>query len=119
MLSKIYKIIILVIAFIVGLFVARKVIAITNMDITITKKAVNKTENGYTITVNMVCKDGITELINQDFTQNHNPNNSFDVAMGALKEQMQKVIDDYKSNQTLLENSDLDTAVADIQISLK
>ena len=118
MINKIYKIIILVIAFVVGLFMARKVIGQTNMDITITKKAVNKTDNGYTITLNMICKDGAIEIINQDFTQNHNPANSVDVAKEAIRERMQKAIDDYKTNQTVLSSQQLDNAVVDIQNSL-
>lgn len=122
MLNKIYKIIALVIASIIGLFMARKVasqIINNNMDITVTKKAVNKTDSGYQITLNLVCIDGTEEVINQDFIQNHNPNNSVSVAIGVMKEKMQKVIDDYTTNQTVLNSQQLDNAVADIQNSLK
>lgn len=88
------------------------------MDITITKKAVNKTDSIYQITLNMICIEGIIEVINQDFTQNHNPANSINIAKEAIQKRMQKVIDDYKANQTILNSQQLDNAVADIQNSL-
>ena len=77
----------------------------------VTKKGVTKTDFGYIITVNVVVKEGETELLNEDFSQNHNRNNNLNVAMTELKTKMKARIATYKDEVAFLGNSTLDTAI--------
>ena len=86
---------------------------------TITKKSVKETQpNLYSISLNMICKEGTAEIINQDLSVSYWKGQSAVDAINGIKNEMQKVVDKYKREQAILVSTQLDTAVTDIQNSL-
>ena len=85
---------------------------------TITKKSTTKTDFGYIITVNLLVKELDVEIINEDFSQNHNENNDLKVAMSELKKKIEARVNKYNNEQTFLKSANLDTEIAALQTSL-
>lgn len=77
------------------------------------KKSASKNASGiYSISVNLVLTDDSVEVINQDFSQNHNPVNDIAVARNELVIKIQAVIDKYKADKIIYESSAFTNAVA-------
>lgn len=89
------------------------------MTINISKISVTKPqEKMYSITLKLLVKDGTTEIINQDFSENHKVGNSVDYTLNKFKDKMQKTIDDYKEEQDVFTSSQLDTAITNLESQL-
>ena len=80
--------------------------------INVSKVSVRKAqEKMYSITLNLLVADGGTELINQDFSENHKIGYSVDYTVNRFKEKMQAVIDNYQEEQNILNSAQLDSAI--------
>ena len=72
------------------------------LTVLVTKKSVTQSQNGlWGITLNLTCKDGIPEVINQDFFIRYKTGQDIEVIVKRVQEEMQKVIDYYKSSQVI------------------
>lgn len=69
------------------------------LEATIIKKSATKNYGTYIVAVNLVLTDDAVEVINQDFSQIHNPANNISVARDELLIKVQAAIDEYKENQ--------------------
>lgn len=79
----------------------------------ITKKSALKNVNGiYSIAVNLVLTDNSVEVINRNFSQDHNPANNISVARDELVMKIQTVIDTYKANKIVYDSTAFTNAVA-------
>ena len=87
---------------------------------TITKKSVNKSTDGrVSLVVNLTLKDGGIEVLNQDFSQNHNPANDISSAGNELLKRMQNKINEYKSGKVVYGSALFDKAILDINSKLE
>ena len=72
----------------------------------------------WNITLKLRCLDGTEEVVNRDFSVRYRPTQSISDKTAELRQQMQKVIDDYKGEQQIFNHSQLNTAVTNIQSNL-
>ena len=87
--------------------------------ITVTKKSVSKPRNGmFSITLNLLIKNGEETLIDSDFTEVHKTEKTIDFTLGKFTKKMQEAIDFYKSEKAVFDSSQLDTAVSTLQNNL-
>jgi hypothetical protein len=89
------------------------------LSITVSKKSVTKDQNGqYAITLNMVAKEGLAEVINKDFTSHYH--NGVDPAAIIAKWQidMQAEIAKYKDEQSIYTHATLDAGVTTLNTNL-
>ncbi len=78
----------------------------------VTKKSVQTSQSGlWIITLNLQGLDGATEVINQDFQIRYKTGQDVEVKVKAIQEEMQRFIDNYKSEQVIFNNAKLTTAV--------
>ncbi len=82
------------------------------LTIFVTKKSVTQSQSGlWNITLNLVCKDGTPEVINQDFSMRYKVGQDVEVVVKKIQEEMQRVIDYYKSSQVIFNHAKLATAI--------
>jgi len=82
------------------------------LTILITKKSVTQSQEGlWKITLNLACKDGVPEVINQDFSVRYKTGQDIEVVVKKTQEEMQRVINFYKSSQVILNHAKLATAI--------
>lgn len=67
----------------------------------VTQNAASKNNGTYLISMNMVLTDDAVEVIDQNYSQNHNPANNISVARDEIMKRMQKDIDNYKATQVV------------------
>ena len=73
----------------------------------------------WNITLNLRCTEGIIEVINQNFSVRYRPGQNAEAKVKSLIADMQKIIDDYKSEQQIFNNPLLETAVTWLQNNLE
>ena len=71
----------------------------------ITKKSATKRNGIYSISVNLILTDGGVEVVNKDFSQDHNPVNNISNARDELLIKVQSTIDNYKDNKLVLDST--------------
>ena len=82
---------------------------------TVTKVSVNIPQlKLYIITLNLKVSDGVTNVIDQNFTQEYRTGESVAGIVNKFQAQMQDVIDKYKLEKSLLDNAQLNTAITNI-----
>ena len=87
---------------------------------TITKKSADKNINNIiVITVNLVLTEDEIEVLNLNFSQNHNPANNISVARNELLVKMQTAIDKYKNDKVIYDSTAFTDAVAYIDNNLE
>lgn len=86
---------------------------------TVTKKSANKNTNNIIITANLVLTDDSVEVLNQDFSQNHNSVNNISVARNELLIKMQTAIDKYKSDKVIYDSTAFTDAITYIDNNLE
>ncbi len=87
---------------------------------TVTKVGVVSSDVGYyTITLNLKVNDGVSDVIDKDFSVNYRTSwdNVSDLEE-LMRIQMQKEIDTYKAADTISQSSALSTSVTNVQGSL-
>ncbi len=89
------------------------------LSITVTKKSVTQSQDGlWGITLNLVCKDGVPEVINQDFSMRYKTGQDIEVVVKRLQEEMQRIINYYKSSQVIFNHAKLATAITYLNSNL-
>lgn len=89
------------------------------LTITITKKSVTQSQDGlWNIVLNLICKDGVPEVINQDFTMRYKTGQDIEVVIKKIQGEMQKTIDYYKSSQVIFNHAKLATAITYLNSNL-
>lgn len=80
---------------------------------TITKKSVTLVGDGkYTITYNLLYKDGVTTLIDRDFSQVFKPGMAWATTVTALmRDEMKKAIANYKAEQVIYNGAPIAASV--------
>jgi hypothetical protein len=72
------------------------------LSVSITKKSVTRQQDKlYNISVNMSLKDGVTEVLNQDFSIRYRTGDNIANKKAELQAKIQEVIDNYKAEQVL------------------
>ena len=90
------------------------------MTIQISKVKVNETLKGqWAVTLNMKLMEGTEELFNQDFSEDYKTGDDIANIGNKFKDKMQEVINKYKSEQTILTHTKLDTVVTALQNQLE
>lgn len=85
----------------------------------VTIVGVSKQMDGlWNITLNLKYLDGTEELVNQNFSVQYRSGQDVEAKAKVLRKQMQKAIDDYKSEQQIKNSSQLATAVTWLQNNL-
>lgn len=80
---------------------------------TITKKSVVQTQDGlYSVTLNLQYKDGVTVLLDRDFTENYWKGGTFNFVN--FKARMKDTIQQYKDEQALFNGTVLATVVTNL-----
>lgn len=85
---------------------------------TITKKSVSIAKTSKTVTLNLVYKDGETELINQDFSGTYYRGEVLAVAIRDIRIAMQTAINKYKQEETLFNSAGLTAAVTNMTLEV-
>jgi hypothetical protein len=85
---------------------------------TITKKSVSIAKTSRTVTLNLVYKDGDTELINQDFSGTYYTGEVLASAIKAIRIAMQTAINKFKQEETLFNSAGLTTAVTNMTLEV-
>lgn len=89
------------------------------MEITVVKKSVKRTQPKlYSVTLNLVVKDGTTEVINQDFAENYRTGQSIADIVGRFKTKMQEVIDACKEEKQIFSAAQFDNAIIALKNNL-
>ena len=87
---------------------------------TITKKSADKNINNIiVITVNLVLTEDEIEVLNLNFSQNHNPANNISVARNELLIKMQTAIDKYKNDKVIYDSTAFTDAITYIDNNLE
>lgn len=87
--------------------------------ILVTKKSVTQVQEGlWNITLNLICNDGVPEVINQDFSMRYKTGQDVEVVVKKIQEEMQKVINYYKSSQFIFNHAKLATAITYLNTNL-
>jgi hypothetical protein len=83
---------------------------------TVTKKSVTyMNPNDYNITLNLLLKDGTTEVLNQDISFPFDKTDTVPKKTLEVISRMQAEIDKYKAAQVIFNSAALNTAVANVQ----
>ncbi len=86
---------------------------------TVTKKSVDLTQKDlYSITLNLILKEGTTEVLNQDFNQRYRTGDVISGVTNKFIAQMQTVINEYKAEQVIFNHAQLSTAITNISNGL-
>ena len=89
------------------------------LTILVTKKNVTQSQAGlWSITLNLSCKDGVPEVINQDFSMRYKTGQDIELIVKKIQEEMQKVINYYKSSQVIFNHAKLATAITYLNSNL-
>ena len=89
------------------------------LTILVTKKSVTQSQDRlWNITLNLSCKDGVPEVINQDFSFRYKTGQDIEVVVKKIQEEMQRVIDYYKSSQVIFNHAKLTTAITYLNSNL-
>ena len=89
------------------------------MEIIVTKKAVKKIQPKlYAITLNLTCKEGLVEVLNQDFSEHYRTGQNVAEIVNDFKIKMQEAINDYKEEQQIFSTAQLDNAVVALKNGL-
>jgi len=87
--------------------------------ILVTKKSVTQSQDGlWNITLNLACQDATVEVINQVFSMRYKTGQDIEVVVKKVQEEMQRVIDYYKSSQVILNHAKLATAITYLNSNL-
>ena len=90
------------------------------MTVEISKVSVNRTLIGqWAVTLNLKLMDGGTELFSQNFSEDYKTGDNVADIGNKFKDKMQKTIEKYKSEQTIYNNTQLDTVVTALQNQLE
>ena len=90
------------------------------MTVEITKVSVNRTLIGqWAVTLNLKLIDEGTELFSQNFSEDYKTGDNVANIGAKFKDKMQETIDKYKSEQTIYNNTQLDTVVTALQNQLE
>ena len=71
-----------------------------------------------TLKLRLIDDDRITELLNQNFSENYRIGQSIVNVVDRFRTVMQKIIDNYKAEQNLFNNAQLDNAIKNLKNSL-
>ena len=86
---------------------------------TVTKKSVTRQmPKLWNITLNMILTDGSVEVLNKDYSVKYRTGDDISLKTDLFIKQMQKDIDNYKSEQAIFTNAQLDTAITTVQEGL-
>ncbi len=89
------------------------------LTISVAKKSVSQSQSGlWNITLNMICKDGVSEVINQDFSMRYKAGQDVEVEVKKVQEGMQRVIDYYKASQVIFNHVKLTTVITYLNSNL-
>lgn len=89
------------------------------LSVIITKKSVSKMQDKlYSVTVNMILKDGTTDVLNQDFHVKYRTGDNIANKKAVLQAEMQGVIDNYKAEQLIFSAIAFTTMCTQIQNGL-
>ena len=89
------------------------------LTILVIKKSVTQSQDGlWNITLNLNCKDGVPEVINQDFSVRYKTGQDIEVMVKKVQEEIQKVINYYKSSQVIFNHAKLATAITYLNTNL-
>jgi len=89
------------------------------LTILVTKKSVTQSQGGlWNITLNLTCQDVAIEVINQDFSIRYKTGQDIEVIVGNIQEEMQRVINYYKSSQVIFNHAKLATAITYLNANL-
>lgn len=89
------------------------------LTILVTKKSVTQSQDGlWSITLNLTCKDGTPEVINQDFSMRYKTGQDIELVAKKIQEEMQRVINYYKSSQVIFNHAKLATAITYLNSNL-
>ena len=89
------------------------------LTILVTKKSVTQSQDGlWSITLNLACKDGVPEVINQDFSMRYKTGQDIGLVVKKVQEEMQRVINYYKSSQFIFNHAKLATAITYLNSNL-
>ncbi len=81
----------------------------------VTKKSVKYVQSKlHSITFNLLLKDDTIEVVNQDVSVEYRAGDNPAQKVNEVKEKMQTLIDNYKSEKAIFNNAALDTAVNNI-----
>jgi len=87
---------------------------------TVTKKSVTEVQSKlWTVTINMILKDGTSEVLNKDYAINYRPGDSIAAKKNAWIAMMQADIDKYKGEKTIKNASALNTVVTNVKAGLE
>lgn len=89
------------------------------LTITVAKKSVSKVQDGlWNVTLNLICSNAGTEVINRDFSVKYRVGDSIPFLYQKFLSNMQAVIAQYKAEQILLAKPELDTVVTNLNSNL-
>lgn len=87
---------------------------------TVTKKNVSKVmPKLWTITLTLTLSDNSVEIYQNDYTARYRTGDNIATKEADLQARMQTDINNYKSEQTIFNNAQLDTVVANIEAGLE
>lgn len=90
------------------------------LTILVTKKSVAQHTDGlWNITLNLVCTDVAVEVINEDFSIRYKLGQDIELVVKKAKEDMQRVINYYKSCQVIFNHAKLAAALIYLNINLE
>ena len=82
------------------------------LTILVMKESVTQSQDGlWNITLNLTCKDGVPEVINQDFSFRYKTKQDIEVVVKKIQEEMQRVINYYKFSQVIFNHAKLASAI--------
>ena len=73
----------------------------------------------YAVTLKLTVTDGVTELISQDFTDNHKIGNTVAYTVARFLGAMQTAIDDYRAEQNIYNAAALNSALTTLKEGLQ
>jgi len=89
------------------------------LTVLVTKKSVTQSQDGlWNIILNLTCKDGTSEVINQDFSIRYKTGQDIEGVVKKIQEEMQRVIGYYKSSQVIFNHAKLATAITYLNSNL-
>ena len=101
------------------------------LDIVLIKKSVSKqipapvtgrgaiqSPSTYSIILNLICKDGLVEVINQDFMVRYTFGDNVPAIVSILQEEIQGRINAYKEERQIFNSPQLDTALVTLKGNL-
>ena len=87
---------------------------------TVTKKSVTEVQDKlWNVTINMILKDGTTEVLNKDYALHYRPGDSIAAKQATWIAMMQADIDKYKSEKTIFNAAALNTVVTNVGSALE